>query len=1036
MKKVNRLFLRMLKISVITLVSFLILLFLAPYLFPDTVGKQIKHWTNRSIKGDLNFSKARLSFFTHFPSLTLTLYDVDLNGSAPFQQDTLLSADKLGFGVNLEKLIFDDQVSINKIFLTGAYMHVLVNEKGEANYNIYTADSNVKANKKDTSAASLHLEKIIIKDSRLEYNDRSVPLLVQAEHFYYEGSGDFSKSIFDLTSHIRIDSLNFILQKEPYVRRKAIDANLTTHINTKTLALQFENNNIRINKLNFAFTGRLDFLKNGYDMDATLTTQNANLYQLITILPPEYLDWLSKTTVRGSVDLLGHLKGKFIASNGQKPDLESKLTIRDGYIAYKDARLPLSQLNSFIELELPSLDPEKMHVKIDSLGFLVHRDFFRLRWESRGLTQPAIIAWADVQMDLQNLKNAFGISSFDMKGLMKLSLTARGKYTTKIMQATLRKKDTVISSIPVFNLQYTIRNGYVKYNQVSQPLQNIFLDLQAACPDSDYRHAYIKLDTLHASALNNFIEGRASIHNTTGFPMDLNLKGSVDLSDIRKVYPMDSLSISGLIQFNLNSSGKYAPDQHMFPVTKGKLSLRDGFIKTKYYPHPIEKINIEVAGQDEKGNLSSLHCSVRPASFQFEGKPFYFAGNFEDFDDLDYDLSLDGEIDLGRIYQVFDVENLGISGLLRAHTHFKGKQSDAQNERFDLLKNSGTLEVKDLQFTSEMFPKPFFIHHGNFRFDRDKMWFESFQATYGKSDIQLDGFAENAINYLLAKNETLKANFNLKAKNIDLNEFAVYATSKQDQNANQTAAGVILVPSNLDLTVKVQADRVAYNDIILNHFESGLNLKNGEIELTETGFELIGCQVTMKGKYSSLSPLRAQFDYQLQARDFDVHRAYQEIKLFHDLASSAQHASGTISIDYTLSGKLNEEMAPIYPSLVGSGVLSVKKVKFNGWKLFNTVSSESGKSELKDPDLSKIDIKSSIKNNLITIEKLKFKTGGLRIRFEGQTSFDNKVNFKMRIGLPPLGIIGIPVRITGNTDNPKIKMGSSDTDPLVEKEDQ
>ena len=97
------------------------------------------------------------------------------------------------------------------------------------------------------------------------------------------------------------------------------------------------------------------------------------------------------------------------------------------------------------------------------------------------------------------------------------------------------------------------------------------------------------------------------------------------------------------------------------------------------------------------------------------------------------------------------------------------------------------------------------------------------------------------------------------------------------------------------------------------------------------------------------------------------------------------------------------------------------------------MSSTSGKTELKDPDLSKIDVKSSIKNNLITIERLKFKTGGFRIRFEGQTSFDNKVNFKMRIGLPPLGIIGIPLRITGVAENPKIKVGKSDTDPLEEK---
>ena len=67
---------------------------------------------------------------------------------------------------------------------------------------------------------------------------------------------------------------------------------------------------------------------------------------------------------------------------------------------------------------------------------------------------------------------------------------------------------------------------------------------------------------------------------------------------------------------------------------------------------------------------------------------------------------------------------------------------------------------------------------------------------------------------------------------------------------------------------------------------------------------------------------------------------------------------------------------------------------------------------------------------------MKFKTGGFRIRFEGQTSFDNKVNFKMRIGLPPLGIIGIPLRITGDGNNPKIHLGKSDNDPLEEKAEE
>jgi AsmA protein len=1032
LKKATRFLLRLLKITGITLAAVLILLFLAPYLFPDTVGRQIKQWTNRSIRGELNFSKARLSFFTHFPSLTLTLYDVDLKGSAPFEKDTLLAAEKLGFGVNLQKLIFNHQVTINKIYLNTAYMHVLVNEKGLANYNIYVSDTSSKTGESD-SAASLHLEKIIVKDSRLYYSDQSIPMIIQADRLYYEGSGDLSQSVFDLASHMQSDSLSFIFNNQSYVSRKAFDAKLITHVNTKTLALIFENNQILINKLNLAFKGKLDFLKNGYDMDFSLSTRQADLYQLITIFPPEYLDWLRKTTVKGTVNLTNTLKGKYIASTGQMPDYALNLDVQDGYISYQDAKLPVSRLNAHATFELPSLDPEKMHVAIDSLAFRIDHDFFAGQWESRGLSEPQIIADLHAQLDLQNLKKALGISSFDMMGQLAMQLKAKGKYAKKMVKSGLRGRDTVIASIPAFDFQCTLRNGFIKYDKVTQPVQHIFVNMHAACADADYRHAYFQVDTLHATALNNYLEGRAVIHASKDFPIDVHVSGAINLSDIRQVYPMDSLTLSGILNFNVNSSGKYAPDHHLFPKTAAVLSLRDGFIQTKYYPHPIEKINIEANARDENGDLSSLHFSVNPASLQFENKPFFFRGIFKNFDDLNYDISVNGELDLGRIYQVFARKEIGLTGMIRAHADFKGKQSDATSGKYDLLQNSGNLSVRDLRITNELFPKPFLIRRGNFRFDQDKMWFDQFMAEYGKSDLQLDGFAENAINFVLGKNETLKANFNLTAKTVDVNEFMVYAPATTSKSDTTAVTGVIMVPTNLDLTIKAESSRILYKDIVLNQFQGGLTIKNGEIELTDTRFNLIGCQVSMHGKYGSQSPLRASFEYQLQATDFDVQRAYKEIKIFHDLASSAAHASGIISIDYALSGKLNERMYPVYPSLKGNGVLSVKNVKFNGWKLFNTVSSQSGKTDLKDPDLSKIDVKSSIKNNLITIERMKFKTGAFRIRFEGQTSFDNQVNFKMRIGLPPLGIIGIPLRITGNADNPKIKLGKSDSDPLEEK---
>ena len=57
----------------------------------------------------------------------------------------------------------------------------------------------------------------------------------------------------------------------------------------------------------------------------------------------------------------------------------------------------------------------------------------------------------------------------------------------------------------------------------------------------------------------------------------------------------------------------------------------------------------------------------------------------------------------------------------------------------------------------------------------------------------------------------------------------------------------------------------------------------------------------------------------MKAAEFDIKRAYNEIKMFRELASSAENAEGIIGMDYEIKGVLNNKMEPIMPSLEGGG---------------------------------------------------------------------------------------------------------------------
>jgi hypothetical protein len=759
--------LKLLKIIAISIPALILLMFLIPMIFPGPVVKKVKAWANQSLDGEVNFSKVRLTFFDHFPSLTTTLHDVTLKGSAPFKKDTLVAANEISLGINLASLLFKGRINIDKIFVSKGFINVQVNKKGEANYNVYVSE---KKNTKsaDTASAALKLEKIQIQDIRLVYNDRSVDMLLDAKGFDYTGNGDLSKDIFDLSSHAKIDSLNFILGSEPYLINKKVDAELITKVNTNSLAFFFEKNNLKINKLPVQFSGKLDFLQNGYDMDFTVSSSNSKLEHLITALPPQYLKWLEKTKVDGFTDILLKLNGKYIASQNIAPELIFDMNIRNGFINYNKAPLPASDIFLVLHSRLPSLNPDHLELKVDSIHLKAGRNYLKGNLSMLGTAVSAADIHTD--MDLEQVDRALGIEAIDLKG-------------------------KCVADIVVRQLNY-----------------------------------------------------------------DIEAKGKVDFASASR----DSLSFNGSV---------------------------------------------------------------------------------------DADLKL------------------------------KGNQDDAINGRYDKLDNSGTLKLRNIKIISHYLPSSLLIKNGSFVFDKEKMLFQNFIAGYDKSEFVMNGFLQNVVSYYLSDKEILKGDFNLKS------------------------------------------DRVNVNDLVLERINADVSTDTGAYFLNNLVFSTIGCDMQMQAKYKPLRSKRALFDYTVKANDFDIKRAYDSVKLFRDLATAAAYTQGIVSLDYTIKGVLDENMHPIYPSLEGGGTVYLKDVKVKGYKLFNVISKKTGKDSVDNPNMKKVAIKSTIKNNIINIERFKFKVFGFRPRIEGQTSFDGALNLKMRLGLPPLGIIGIPIKVVGTQDEPIIKLG-------------
>ena len=910
--------LKVLKITGITIAVILFLLFIIPLLFPGKIASEVKKIANERLDTKLDFTKSRLSFFTHFPSLTVSLDDLSLTGSKPFSNDTLLKADQVAFGINLKRLIFDNEVKINKLYVSDALINVMVNEKGQANYNIYVAPED-RDEKKDPNApeegTAIRLERIDLENCHVKYNDRSAKILVDAQGFNYVGKGNLSEDIFDLATDARIENLDFFYNRTAYLRKKEVRADLITRINTHALSFILQKNELNINKLPLKFTGLFTILRDGYKINIKAASENTTVKDLLSVMPPEYLTWLEKTDISGRSDLVFTFKGDYNVAKKQKPNLAFNLKINEGSVNYQNAPVPLTDFQMDLNAILPSLDPEQLLVNLRTLKFKVgEKDYFNAYLHSKGLSEMDINASVKGALDLAVVDAALGLSSVDLKGILKTDIQARGTFSTS---------------------------------------------------------------------------------------------------------------------------------KKLFPKTIGGISLRNGWLKTEYYPNPITNITFVANMLNKAGTYQDLIVAVAPASFVFEGNPVYVNATVSDFSDLAYNAKIKGELNVGRIYQVFSQKGLDLTGYAKADLSLKGKQSYATTGQYDKLDNKGTLILKNIKATSELFPKAFFIKQGNFRFQNEKMWFEKFNASYGKSDFDINGYLLNTINYFLESHGTLSGNFNLKSKLINVDEFmALEKGENKDRNIEVEYAkedhpkmsGVVIIPKNLNVSLNANADKVEYNGLVFNKLNGKTGITKGGFYLENTTFNIIDCILGIDATYRDESPTSAHFDAHFRAKDFDVQRAYKEIPMFHDMVTAAEKAYGIISVDYNIKGDLNGNMGPIYESLQGGGTLNLRDVKIKGLKLFDGISSKTGQNGLNNPDMQGIEVKSTIDKNLIHIEPFTFTVAGFKPTIKGTTSFDGLLDLRMRLGLPLFGLIGFPIVITGTHEAPKIKIFSKtgqEIDPAV-----
>ena len=537
--------------------------------------------------------------------------------------------------------------------------------------------------------------------------------------------------------------------------------------------------------------------------------------------------------------------------------------------------------------------------------------------------------------------------------------------------------------------------------------------------------------SLNAIKLN--IDGWAAMQKD-GVGMDIKLNTNEVgfkelLSLIPAIYAKDFQDLKTDGKASLTAFAKGTLTQEQMPQFEVALNVENAMFRYPSLPAGVDGINISATVKNPGGNIDATEVTINPFDFTLAGNPFSLKAIVKTpTSDPDLQATAKGTLDLGKIKDVYPLEDMSFNGTIQADMNLAGKLSYIEKEQYDKMKAEGSIRLNGMKLNMKDLPTVD-IQRSTFSFSPRYLQLSETTVNIGNNDVTLDSRFENYLGYAL-KGSTLKGNLNISSNHLNLNDFmstdttAVQAQATADTTATTSSTGSIRIPENLDFNMQANLKEVLFDKMKLENVNGTLLVKNGTIDMRNLSFNTMGGSITANGAYSAPKASQPHLNAGFDMKNIGFAQAYQELGLVQQLAPIFKGLKGNFSGNLQIDTPLDENMSPVMQKVQGSGNLSTKDLSLSGVKFIDQVADIVKKPSMKEIEVKDLNLGFEIKDGRVNTQPFDLKLGDYTMNLSGSTGLDQTIDYTGKITLPSEGIgsaLGtVDMTIGGTFTSPKV----------------
>ena len=176
---------------------------------------------------------------------------------------------------------------------------------------------------------------------------------------------------------------------------------------------------------------------------------------------------------------------------------------------------------------------------------------------------------------------------------------------------------------PAIDVLLAVNDASFKYQSLPESIQNIQVSAQITKPQGDLNLLKVNVDKAHASISNNPVDLQMSLSELMTDPnISASFSGTIDFASLKKVIPVDSLDITGILKAQMQLAGRMSSiekKEYEKFQSKGEATISNFKIVTNQLTKPVEISQGQIKASTQQISVDQFTGKIGQSDFTLQG---------------------------------------------------------------------------------------------------------------------------------------------------------------------------------------------------------------------------------------------------------------------------------------------------------------------------------------------------------------------------------------------------------------------------------